>query len=184
MTGPGISGDGLFSSGGGALCSVVVAFGFLAASVRVCFLGATVLVGTEVGVAGCALATGSSTGLTNSELSLFCVFFFNLAGVAARSGVAGTTGTAGVMLEDVVRDMGREDGRERESSFTARGTTGAVNPGGIVGVDRRGGSRRCVPKGVLGVPITFSMSLSLTSRSTFSDASSSAVNDVSSAYSR
>lgn len=74
-------------------------------------------------------------------VSTTCLPFFALAGVAALTGVTGTTGTTGttgVIVDEVVRDMGRDPGRDFDSSATALGIAGAVNPGGMVGVERRG----------------------------------------------
>lgn len=89
------------------------------------------------------------------------------------------TGTAGVIFEDVVRDIGRDSGRVRESPIIARGTAGAVNPGGIVGVARRTFSKSCVLKGVIGAMCTASFSLSLTNASTLNNVCSSSLNGVS-----
>ncbi len=115
-------------------------------------------------------------------LSAFCLPLFVLMGVAARIGVTGITGTAGVIVEEAVRDIGRELGRESESSTTALGMAGAVKPGGMVGVARRGCSKKWVLNGVFGVPRICSFSLSFTSASTLKDACSSALNGVSSVY--
>jgi hypothetical protein len=126
-------------------------------------------------------ATGAAAGVVGSILSLFCLPLPFLLGVALTSGVAGTTGTAGVMLEDVVRDIGRDPARERDSSRTALGIAGAVKPGGMVGVDRRGCSKNWPLSGVLGAGRIGSLSLSLTSASTLIDACSSTLKDPSSA---
>jgi hypothetical protein len=75
-----------------------------------------------------------------------------LAGVSGLTGVTGTTGTAGTIVEEAVLDIGREAGREpgRDAVLSARalGTAGAVKPGGIEGVDRRGCSKNWPPSGV------------------------------------
>jgi hypothetical protein len=126
-------------------------------------------------------ATGAAAGVVGSILSLFCLPLPFLLGVALTSGVAGTTGTAGVMLEDVVRDIGRDPARERDSSRTDLGIAGAVKPGGMVGVDRRGCSKNWPLSGVLGAGRIGSLSLSLTSASTLIDACSSTLKDPSSA---
>jgi hypothetical protein len=84
-------------------------------------------------------------------VSTDCLAFFPLAGVDARIGVTGTTGTAGVMVEDVVRDMACDPGRDLDSPSTARGIAGAEKPGGIVGVARRGCERKCPLRGVFGM---------------------------------
>jgi hypothetical protein len=76
-----------------------------------------------------------------STIVVACLLFFGLVGVALM-GVTGTTGTAGTMLDEVVRDMGRDPGRESDSSTTALGIAGAVNPGGTEGVARRGCSKK------------------------------------------
>lgn len=64
-------------------------------------------------------------------------------GVGALTGVAGKIGTAGVIADGArlrpARDAGREGvGEEGCSLAVDGGTTGAWNPGGIVGVALRG----------------------------------------------
>jgi len=130
-----------------------------------------------------AVAGGAAVGVAGTTTSLFCLPLV-LPGVALTSGVAGTTGTAGVMFEDVVRDIGRDPGRERDSSRTALGMAGAVKPGGIVGVDRRGCSKKWPLSGVLRIGRIGSLSLSLTSASTLIDACSSALKGASSKITR
>jgi hypothetical protein len=119
-----------------------------------------------------------------STLSLFCFPLFVLLGVTARIGVTGRTGTAGVIVEETVRDIGREVGRDRDSSTVVLETAGAVKPGGTVGVARRGCSKNLPLNGVLGVFRIGSLSLSLTSASTLIDACSSTLKDVSSVSAR
>jgi hypothetical protein len=126
-------------------------------------------------------AAGVAAGVTVSTGSFLCLPFLALLEVASRIGVTGMTGTAGVIVEEVVRDIGRDAGRERDSSMTALGIAGAVKPGGMAGVARRGGSKNWPLNGVIGVPRTGSLSLSLTSASTFIDACSSTLKTVSSA---
>jgi hypothetical protein len=98
------------------------------------------------------------------------------------TGTGGKTGTAGVMVDDVVRDMGLELGRDFDSSAIARGMAGAEKPGGIVGVARPGCVKNWPLIGVLGTLRVGcnSCSLSLTRASTLKDACSSALNVVSS----
>ena len=144
------------------------------------------LVDAFAGVEGWCLAVvtvvGIAKGVAMSTVSLFCLLFLILLDVASRIGVAGITGTAGVIVEEVVRDIGRDAGRERDSSMTVLGIAGIVKPGGIVGVDRRGGSKKSPLIGVIGVSRTGSLSLSLTNASTLINACSSALKVVSSAF--
>jgi hypothetical protein len=94
------------------------------------------LVVALVGVSGC----GFAEVLADGAMSPACFAFFALEGVEACFGVTGTTGitgTAGVMVDDVVRDIGRDPGLDLTSSATARGMAGAEKPGGMVGVARR-----------------------------------------------
>lgn len=116
-----------------------------------------------------------------SAVSAGCLLFFDLIGVASLVGVAGITGTAGVMVEEVVRDIGRDPGREKVSVITALGMAGAVNPGGTVGVALRGCSKKLPLIGVLGAPWAGSLSGSLTSASTLKETCSSALKGASSA---
>lgn len=122
----------------------------------------------------------AALGVAGSEASPFCLFVAALLGVAIRIGVTGTTGTAGVMVDEVVRDIGRDAGRTRDSSMTAFGIAGAVKPGGMLGVERRGYSRKWLLIGVMGMPRIGSLSLSLTRASTLRDACSSALSGTSS----
>lgn len=130
------------------------------------------------------VAVGAAAGVAGPVVSAFCLPLVFLLGVELGSGVAGTTGTAGMMVEDVVRDIGRDPARERDSSRTALGIAGTVKPGGIVGVDRRGCSKNWPLSGVLGAGRVGSLSLSLTSASTLIDACSSTLKDPSSAILR
>jgi hypothetical protein len=130
---------------------------------------------TLVGVSGVALtwviiAGGASTG---------CFVFLLLAGVT------GTTGTAGVIVDEVVLDMGRELGRDLDSSTIARGIAVAEKPGGIVGVARRDCVKKWLLIGVLGMlrAGSSSGSVSLTRASTLNEACSSALKVASSVHS-
>jgi hypothetical protein len=143
-----------------------------------------VLEGVVGGSLATVEATGTAVGVAGTTVSLFCLPLVTLLGVALTSGVTGTTGTAGAMVEDVVRDIGRDPGRDRDSSSTALGMAGAVKPGGIVGVDRRGCSKKWPLSGVLGMGRIGSLSLSLTSASTLIDACSSALSGASSTITR
>lgn len=167
-----------FSSWTCFFCSPTFSWAFFIASLGPCDLLAEVFVVPFVGVWGRAFAV-ADTGMGESLCSAFCFSDLTaLAGVAARIGVTGITGTAGVMVAEVVLDMGLDPGREKDSSTTARGIAGAVKPGGIDGVARRGCSYKCVPIGVLGVFRNWSFSFSLTRASTSKDASSSALSCV------
>jgi hypothetical protein len=99
-----------------------------------------------IGVSGWDLTATEAVGVTTD-----CFVFLDMAGVVGRIGVIGMTGTTGVMVDDVVRDIGRELGRDCESSFTALGMAGIVNPGGIVGVARRGIEMNWPLRGVAGI---------------------------------
>jgi hypothetical protein len=90
----------------------------------------------RVGVSGCGFTNVLAVGV----ISDVCFVFFAFDGVEARMGVTGTTGitgTTGVIFDDVVRDIGRDPGRDFASATTVRGMAGAEKPGGIVGVARR-----------------------------------------------
>jgi hypothetical protein len=113
-------------------CTGPSSFVFRVAPVVVGVLAVFVLLIVLVGVSG-----GCFTGMAANGVVSVCCFVFLALGVAARIGVTGITGTAGVIVEDVVRDIGREPGRDLDSSITARGMAGIENPGGIVGVVRR-----------------------------------------------
>lgn len=102
-----------------------------------------------VGVSGWGFAGVLGAGVTSAA----CFVFLGFEGVVVRTGVTGTggkTGTAGVMVDDVVRDMGLEPGRDFDSSAIARGMAGAEKPGGIVGVARPGCVKNWPLIGVLG----------------------------------
>ena len=103
--------------------------------------------------------------------------FLGFTGVAILSGVAGITGTAGVIVVIAVREIGR-----RGWSAGSLGVAGAENPGGIVGVERRGCSRIRLPE--VGRPIRESVSISLTRASTLREACSDGANSCSSKQSR
>lgn len=133
--------------------------------------------GVRIGVPGGALAATAAIGVSTG-----CFDFLVVAGVVGRIGVTGMTGTTGVMFDEVVRDIGREPGRDCESSFNARGMAGTVKPGGIVGVDRRGCERKWPLSGVAGIlrAASSSGSVSFTKASTLKDACWSALKVVSS----
>jgi hypothetical protein len=65
-----------------------------------------VLLGVFVGVSGCGFAAAVAAGVSSTD----CLSFLALEGVDARIGVTGITGTTGVMVDDAVRDIGRETG--------------------------------------------------------------------------
>lgn len=156
--------------------SVTASLLFLAAPVVVCSLAAVDVVAVFVGVTGEGLA-----GVLDAVVTLVdCLSDFLCDGVAGRIGVTGTTGTAGMMVDEVVRDIGRDSARDADLSLTARGTAGTVNPGGMTGVALRGGSGTRPLIGLLAITGMESGSLSFTSASTLSDACSSALNGTSS----
>ena len=105
-----------------------------------------------VGVEGTAFTLVAGVATDASATFAGCLPFFVFAGVSSLIGVAGTTGTAGTIVDDVVRDigreLGREPGRETPSPAIARGMAGAVKPGGTEGVDRRGCSKNWPVSGV------------------------------------
>ena len=115
-------------------------------------LAVETFVGGLVGVAGVGPALITGIAAVTSAAFAACLLLFAFAGVSDLTGVTGTTGTAGTIVEDAVRDIGREPGREpgREtaSAATFLGMAGAVKPGGMEGVDRRGCSKNCPPRGV------------------------------------
>jgi hypothetical protein len=115
-------------------------------------LAAEAFAGALVGVAGIAPALITGVAAVTSAAFTACLPFFVFAGVSGLAAVTGTTGTAGTIVEDVVRDIGREPGREpgREtvSAITFLGMAGAVKPGGMEGVARRGCSKNCPLRGV------------------------------------
>lgn len=106
-----------------------------------------------VGVAGIVLKLAAGVCSVASAALVACLPFLPLAGVSGLTGVTGTTGTAGMILAEVVLDIGREPGREpgRDAVSSARvlGIAGAVKPGGIEGVDRLACSKNCPLKGVV-----------------------------------
>jgi hypothetical protein len=113
-------------------------------------------------------------------VSASCLPAFIFDGVAARIGVAGKMGTAGKIVDDVLRDMGRDSTRDADSSLIARGTAWTENPGGMTGVARLGGSWLPLIELLVNMGIE-SGSLSFTSASTLNDACSSALKGTSSA---
>ena len=143
------------------------------ASLGVCGFATVGLAFVLTGVSGATLAAVGSA-VVDSTKSAGCLPFFDL------MGVAGMTGTAGVIVDEVVRDIGRDPGRESVSAATALGMAGTVNPGGTMGVALRGCSKKLPLREVLGVPWTGSLSLSFTSASTLKEACSSALKGVSS----
>jgi hypothetical protein len=52
------------------------------------------------------------------------------------------------VVRDIGREPGREPGRETTSATTFLGMAGAVKPGGMEGVERRGCSKNCPLRGV------------------------------------
>lgn len=112
----------------------------------------------------------------SSDTSVRFLSFLGFTGVAILSGVTGITGTAGVIVI-AVRESGRSGWSDR-----SLGVAGAENPGGIVGVERRGCSRIRLPE--VGRPIKESVSISLTRASTLREACSDGANSCSSKESR
>jgi len=128
--------------------SVTLLDGSLGASA----LAVETFVGGLLGVAGIAPVLITGVAAATSAAFATCLTFFAFAGVSGLTGVTGTTGTAGTIVEDVVRDIarepGREPGRETASAATFLGMAGAVKPGGMEGVERRGCSKNCPLRGV------------------------------------
>jgi hypothetical protein len=111
--------------------------------------------------------------------SVVCFPRLTLEGVIAWIGVTGITGTAGVILDEVVRDIGRDPARDKGPSMTAFGMAGTVNPGGTEGVARRIPSSMAPLMVLPGMPCGGSGSLSFTRASTLNDACSSALKGTS-----
>lgn len=147
----GVSGVG-FSSFTSSFFAVASPPVLLLASDAAGDLVAVAFVDALVGVAGAVLELAADVGSAASAALAACLPFLPLAGVSGLTGATGTTGTAGTMVEEVVLDIGREPGRDpgrdAVSSARALGIAGAVKPGGIEGVDRRGCSKKCPLSGV------------------------------------
>jgi hypothetical protein len=177
-----ISGADFFSSSfcGCFFCTEASSLDLRVAPLVVGVFVAIALLVAFVGVTGGGFTEIVAPGVRSMD----CFTFLAFEEVSARIGVTGITGTAGVIVDDAVRDMGREPGRDLDSSITARGIAGAEKPGGIVGVARRGCTKKWPLIGVLGTLRVGSCSgsVSLTSASTLNDACSSAIKDASSVH--
>jgi hypothetical protein len=142
----GVSGMAFFSFGSDFFVAVSTVFANV--SLAACGFVLAALLGDFVGVAGTVLVPVGAVMSVGTTTFAGCLFFLVFVGVSTLTGVTGTTGTtgtAGMMVDEVVRDigreLGREPGRELASSAIALGMAGAVKPGGMVGVERRGCSK-------------------------------------------
>lgn len=173
----GVSGVGFFSSAFGC-CFFWTGVTSAALGVDTPTVGVFTVLALPVTLVGVSGATLTWVVITGGASAGCFVFLF-------LAGVTGTTGTAGVIVDEVVLDIDREPGRDFDSSTIARGIAVAEKPGGIVGVARRGCVKKWLLIGVLGILRigSSSGSASLTRASTLNEACSSALKVASSVHS-